>query len=564
MNVNSTCNPDVVVGLQRGRKSVVSAIMLSLKWILQQMVWLKNIPVAFLSRKRSAENTVGGSGCSAFRQCRLSLFPHRSAWLQWIMCLALVMLCVAIRYCGTAKILIATDEFFSIYYANFSVHDIVVNLTMGDNPPLWEILLHYWMRLFGHGEVAMRTLPILFSALTVIPIFMIGERYVCRNSGVAAALIFIFSTFSQFVAHDIRTYALVGCVAAYSWWLFLSLIRSNAEGGGLGWKWFFLFLCNLTLIYSHYLSVWVIVVQLFVVCVVPSIRKVLAKGYWLHIGALVVMYLPMISVVWHRFLDSGLHGTQVKKVTGIEDYYYMLCNFVNEPLCAVLILILFLSFIVVLVRRRHRPTQFSVIFLTAWFLPTLVSFVLSFFVGFFMSRYFYFAVPTFYLMLMSMICYIFLPCRRWRYVAMTVMVIMMIGTFSTTGEKEKYTGMFHEIPQMDVVLHQLQKEKEDNVVFLCPDWIDERPIAYYYEPNHALFYKEGEPFEGRTFEAGFARRNIYYWPAQQVNWKQKKTIIAVFSCCDPCPDAEKAFLDAGFVLTEEYSHKHDVRVYERK
>ena len=86
-----------------------------------------------------------------------------------IECLALLALAVALRALYIGKTDLGGDESFTLYMALQSLPDIVAMLTRGDNPPLWETLLHFWTKVFGISEVAIRSLSLIFSALTVIP-----------------------------------------------------------------------------------------------------------------------------------------------------------------------------------------------------------------------------------------------------------------------------------------------------------------------------------------------------------------------------------------------------------
>ena len=73
---------------------------------------------------------------------------------------------------------IALDEPFSIYVAQFEVSKIIAYLSTGNNPPLFELILHYWIKLFGIKPSSVRFLPCLFSSLTALYIFKITMQKV--------------------------------------------------------------------------------------------------------------------------------------------------------------------------------------------------------------------------------------------------------------------------------------------------------------------------------------------------------------------------------------------------
>src|ERR1700739_1627735 len=77
-----------------------------------------------------------------------------------------------VLYLTTAAI--GHDEPFSIYHAQFNIEDILHQIkkgVYGNNPPLFEIILHYWIKLFGISPTSLRALPALFACLSPVALY---------------------------------------------------------------------------------------------------------------------------------------------------------------------------------------------------------------------------------------------------------------------------------------------------------------------------------------------------------------------------------------------------------
>jgi uncharacterized membrane protein len=65
------------------------------------------------------------------------------------------------------------DEAFSVFYAEKPIGWIISHSSY--DPPLYYILLHVWMKIFGQGEVAVRSLSLVGFALAVIVAIQLSE-----------------------------------------------------------------------------------------------------------------------------------------------------------------------------------------------------------------------------------------------------------------------------------------------------------------------------------------------------------------------------------------------------
>lgn len=420
-------------------------------------------------------------------------------------CLALFVLATLLRVWYIGKTDLGGDESFSLYMALQSVPDLVRLLCRGDNPPLWELLLHFWVKVFGVSEVAIRTLSLIFSVLTVVPIYLTGEKYLHRFAGFAAALCYCCSTFSIYMAHECRVYSLVVCCTACSVLLFISIVN-----GPKPFKFILLTLVNLMLMYGHYLSVWIIVMEFVIALGISPIRKKIWKPYLIHAVALIILFTPMFPVLFARFLDSGLHGTWVAKTTSLEALYDFLWRMCNVPVTTVLaIIILVAVFIVLIINIVKKKCAFgnTGILTLLWVIPLSVSFVISFFTSLFLDRYFYFLFPIFYLSVAAY-CLLLFPKRKVLGISlMALFAVAMAISCSPDSSTKRFSGWHSEI--QPIVKQLVEAKENENALVVLPECFDKQ-FTYYLDENHELFRTQSQPTNYYVFKDYLLKEGYFY------------------------------------------------------
>ena len=121
---------------------------------------------------------------------------------------AIVGVSVLLRV-GTMNIGYGIDEAISVGVASHDLADIPATLRLDSSPPLYYLLLHEWMALFGTGEAATRTLSLLF-ALAAIPVgWWAGRALFGVRGGWLAAAGAAGCPFLTRYAQETRMYSLV-------------------------------------------------------------------------------------------------------------------------------------------------------------------------------------------------------------------------------------------------------------------------------------------------------------------------------------------------------------------
>lgn len=97
------------------------------------------------------------------------------------------------------------DEAFSILVAQKPVSFILQNLTF--EPPVYYLLLHYWIKLFGTSEIAVRSLSLLgFSLATVVVIIWSEKLFKKHWLSWVTPILFFTNPMLVYYAFEVRTY----------------------------------------------------------------------------------------------------------------------------------------------------------------------------------------------------------------------------------------------------------------------------------------------------------------------------------------------------------------------
>ena len=101
------------------------------------------------------------------------------------------------------------DEALSVDIARLPIGDIPAALRHDGHPPLYYVLLHGWMQVFGEGDIAVRALSGVL-AIAALPLaWLAGRRAGGRAAGWWMLGLFALSPFAVRYATETRMYALV-------------------------------------------------------------------------------------------------------------------------------------------------------------------------------------------------------------------------------------------------------------------------------------------------------------------------------------------------------------------
>jgi mannosyltransferase len=140
------------------------------------------------------------------------LAPRTSKWVV-VAAAVVIGLGVVLRFVTESELWL--DEALSVNIAALPVGDISDALRQDGAPPLYYVLLHYWMEVFGTGDVAVRALSGVFSVATLPAVYFAGRRlgrsldeHSRRIVGWTAVVLIATSPFAIRYGTEARMYAL--------------------------------------------------------------------------------------------------------------------------------------------------------------------------------------------------------------------------------------------------------------------------------------------------------------------------------------------------------------------
>jgi len=138
------------------------------------------------------------------------------------------------------------DEGISVGIASHPLADIPGLLVRDGSPPLYYLLLHAWMALFGSSEVSTHALSLVFAVATVPVAWWAGRSLFDRRVGLMAAVLAATNPFLTLYARETRMYTLVALLG-------VAVIASFLHVFAFGRRRYLpLFVASLTLLlYTH-------------------------------------------------------------------------------------------------------------------------------------------------------------------------------------------------------------------------------------------------------------------------------------------------------------------------
>jgi uncharacterized membrane protein len=393
---------------------------------------------------------------------------------------------------------IRLDEAQSIWQATKSIPAFISLTGQNVHVPLYGMLLHFWLQIFGTSVVAARSLSLLLFVFTVPALYILARESGGRKVAYFTIILFSLSPFIVWYSNEARMYTLFLFAATLNNLFFLRMYRSDGKEGKLGF-----FLSTVLGFYSHYFFVFLVATQsLFVISklsgvlhstndfnAAPSLspfRRYLP--FALKFFALLISsFLFLLPWLVYVFLLGNAANTQplIPPPTSFSVFQSLIefiFGFQNSNLQGIMISLwpfLVLMTIILFTQRRKIPAANFEYFIVVTFLPILLVFVASFIKPIFLTRYLILVTPTLFFILAAVLVNY---TQRITYIITTISIVVLFlllinqNVSASTPVKENYAGVAN-------YLNQTVKPT-DIIAISSPFTV--YPIEYYYTGTASL------------------------------------------------------------------------------
>jgi mannosyltransferase len=245
--------------------------------------------------------------------------PDRSmrlpSWVVPLLVGGIVAFGVVLRFVQRSPLWL--DEALSVNIAKLSVPDLLSALRHDGHPPLYYLILHYWMKVFGQGDEAVRALSGILSVATLPVAWVAGKRLAGRSGGRWALVVVALSPYCIRYGTETRMYALVMLLVLVGY-LVLTDALDQPTWGRLA------VIAAVTglLLLSHYWSFYLLA-SVGLLLLVRLWRQPAARGTTLRIlGAMAagsLLFLPWLGGFLYQSANTGTPWGQPFRPTAIVE-----------------------------------------------------------------------------------------------------------------------------------------------------------------------------------------------------------------------------------------------------
>lgn len=402
-----------------------------------------------------------------FLKFKIAIFLQKHPWL---LPLVIFITNIIIRFIRINYPSIWIDEGQTLFQIQRPISDIINDYSKKqENAPFYFILMHYWALIFENTLGTIRAFSALCTSLTAVLVYFITKRYIGLIHAIGISIIFLVVSDFMHFSHEARAYAMIGLLATSSFTLFFRLMQKPT------WLLAFsLFIVNLALIFTHYLTIYLFLVQFISSLFLIKEKRffTLYMGSQILVGGLFALWLPVLldvmpkqGVYWLGKPYWGLFMNIFYYLIGSKARTYFVFYFLAFAL------LIFIAF-----RFKSFEYKKRVIFLSIalWaLLPFILNYIIGFYIPVFTPKYTYYASFGFVIL-------VALAVRQLPFSPYVIMALYLIACIKMGG---KFNYENDKGENWKQIVPIVKARMDDETLVILQANYNYKAFGYYYDPQ---------------------------------------------------------------------------------
>jgi mannosyltransferase len=253
---------------------------------------------------------------------RINLISDWITHHRFILCLTfIVFVSIFLRFYNLGTESLWLDETVSIKESSLTIQGMA---TSSNQPPLYFLLLHNWIFLFGSSEIALRSLSAFFGVLFVIVIFLTGNALYNKRVGLISAFLSSFAYAPIYYSQEARSYSLLLLLSTLSYWFFIEILLKDRIV-----LYFAYIISSILLIFTHFYGLFIITSQVIFILIYFKKYKSHMVKYSISLSILLVSAIPMLWLIKDNAISIATTGFWIQR-PGIVNLFITFGSFFGK------------------------------------------------------------------------------------------------------------------------------------------------------------------------------------------------------------------------------------------
>jgi uncharacterized membrane protein len=367
------------------------------------------------------------------------------------MAAGVILVALIIRLSGLGAESSWIDEAYSITLARYPLLQIIQGTASDQHPPLYYLLLHFWM-FFGSSVSYARLLSALLGVINIGQVMSFGWKVGGKWLGVFGALLLGISPFHIWYSQEVRQYMLLACLTTAATVELWNCLHGKRR------FWLYSFFVILA-IYTQYFAIFIflahaILVVLWAFC--ERNRRLVINWILAMIG-MGLAFAPWLPIAVNQFLYHTMPWIGEPAAGDVRDIALRLILGNGVVILPVILRWIMLFLLVVLAgwfvskyKPRDRDTRWGLVFIALWALiPFLAISIIAIFYPVFQFKQYLIMLAPLFLTFTGIALIIPNPWKTMTIASLVVVSGFTLGYQQQVLTKDDWRGVAHYIELHD-------------------------------------------------------------------------------------------------------------------